>query len=88
MKLTKKILLLFALTMMSVLTAFSQRKTDALNRGLIAIKTTNGVYCSWRIMGEEYYDVKYNLYRDGTKVNSEPLSVSNYSDAAGTSSSK
>ena len=88
MKLTKKTLLLFALTMIPVLTAFSQRKTDALDRGLIAIKTTNGVYCSWRIMGEEYYDVKYNLYRDGTKVNSEPLSVSNYSDAVGTSSSK
>jgi hypothetical protein len=88
MKLTKKTFLLFALVMMSVLTAFSQRKTDALDRGLIAIKTTNGVYCSWRIMGEEYYDVTYNLYRDGTKVNSEPLSVSNYSDAAGTTSSK
>ena len=88
MKLTKKTFLLFALVMMSVLTAFSQRKTDALDRGLIAIKTTNGVYCSWRILGEEYYDVKYNLYRDGTKVNSEPLSVSNYSDAAGTASSK
>jgi len=88
MKLTKKILLLFALIMMSVLTAYSQRKTDALDRGLIAMKTTNGVYCSWRILGEEYYDVKYNLYRDGTKVNSEPLSVSNYSDAAGTASSK
>ena len=88
MKLTKKTFLLLALIMMSVLTAFSQRKTDALDRGLIAIKTTNGVYCSWRIMGEEYYDVTYNLYRDGTKVNSEPLSVSNYSDAAGTASSK
>ena len=88
MKLTKKTFLLLALIMMSVLTAFSQRKTDALDRGLIAIKTTNGVYCSWRIMGEEYYDVTYNLYRDGTKVNSEPLSVSNYSDAAGTTSSK
>lgn len=88
MKLTKKTFLLLALIMMSVLTAYSQRKTDALDRGLIAIKTTNGVYCSWRILGEEYYDVKYNLYRDGTKVNSEPLSVSNYSDAAGTTSSK
>ena len=88
MKLTKKTFLLFALIMMSVLTAYSQRKTDALDRGLIAIKTTNGVYCSWRILGEEYYDVTYNLYRDGTKVNSEPLSVSNYSDAAGTASSK
>lgn len=88
MKLTKKTFLLFALVMMSALTAYSQRKTDALDRGLIAIKTTNGVYCSWRILGEEYYDVKYNLYRDGTKVNSEPLSVSNYSDAAGTASSK
>lgn len=77
-----------ALLLTMVVGAFAQRKTDALDRGLVAIQTANGVYCSWRILGEEYYDVKYNLYRDGTKVNSEPLNVSNYSDAAGTANSK
>ena len=81
--------ILFALLMLaSVMTAFAQRNTDKLDRGLVAVKTTSGVFCSWRILGEEYYDVTYNLYRDGTKVNSEPLTVSNYTDAAGTTGSK
>ncbi len=84
----KRFLILSALLVTVVTSMFAQRKTDALDRGLIAIKTANGVYCSWRIMGEEYYDVKYNLYRDGTKVNSEPLNVSNFTDASGTTSSK
>ena len=66
---------------------WAQRSTDRLDRGLIAMKVSNGVYVSWRILGEEYYDVTYNLYRDGKKVNAEPLNVSNYTDNAGTLSS-
>ena len=84
----KKTFLLTLLALTAMLTASAQRTTDQLDRGLVAIQTSNGVYCSWRIMGEEYYDVKYNLYRDGTKVNSEPLNVSNYTDAAGSANSK
>ena len=82
----KRFFILSVLFLTVVTGVFAQRKTDALDRGLIAIKTNSGVYCSWRIMGEEYYDVTYNLYRDGTKVASE-LNVSNYTDAAGTTSS-
>lgn len=67
--------------------AFAQRHTDALDRGLVAVKTTKGVFCSWRIPAGEYYDVTYNVYRDGTKLNSEPLTVSNYTDAGGTATS-
>ena len=67
--------------------ATAQRFTDRLDRGLVAVKTTGGVYCSWRIQADEYYDVKYNLYRDGTKVNAEPLTVSNYTDASGSQGS-
>ena len=88
MNMMKRFFIMSALLLTVTVGAVAQRKTDALDRGLIAIKTANGVYCSWRILGEEYYDVKYNLYRDGTKVNSEPLNVSNYSDAAGTTASK
>ena len=84
----KRTLFTAMLTIAALTTTYAQRQTDQLDRGLVAVKTTSGVYCSWRIMGEEYYDVKYNLYRDGTKVNSEPLNVSNYVDAAGTESSK
>ena len=83
----KKIFVLAILMVATVVNSYAQRKTDVLDRGLIAIQTTNGVYCSWRIMGEEYYDVTYNLYRDGVKI-AEGLNVSNFTDAAGTSSSK
>lgn len=68
--------------------ANAQRFTDKLDRGLVAVKTTKGVYCSWRIQADEYYDVKYNLYRDGTKVNAEPLDVSNFTDTSGSESSQ
>ena len=66
---------------------FAQRVTDKLDRGLVAQKVSGGVFLSWRIYGEEYYDVTYNVYRDGTKINSEPLTVSNYKDTSGTASS-
>jgi autotransporter-associated beta strand protein len=67
---------------------FAQRQMETLDRGLVAIKVSGGVYTSWRIPGDEWYDVTYNLYRNGTKVNATPLTVSNYTDAAGTTSSK
>ena len=82
-----KRLLFLAILMIATLGVSAQRKTDQLDRGLVAVKTTSGVYCSWRILGEEYYDVKYNLYRDGTKI-AESLSVSNYIDATGAEGSK
>ena len=67
---------------------FAQRPVDQLDRGLIAQKVSNGVFLSWRILGEEYYDVKYNVYRDGVKITDTPLDVSNYRDASGTTSNK
>ena len=67
--------------------ASAQRTTDRLDRGLVAMKVSGGIYVSWRILGEEYYDVTYNVYRDGVKVNDAPLSVSNFTDKSGTTSS-
>lgn len=32
--------------------------------------------------------MKYNLYRDGTRVNAEPLDVSNFTDASGSEGSQ
>lgn len=90
------ILLLAAFT----LTAGAQRVTDKLTRGLVAIPSSDqdgvdknygtysaGMFVSWRKLPSEYFDTKYNLYRNGSKINSEPLSVCNYQDASGTASS-
>lgn len=81
----KKILLLALMGMMAV-GVHAQRVIDKLDRGVVAVKTTGGVFVSWRIQSDEYYDVTYNLYRNGTLV-AENLKVSNYTDAAGTTSS-
>ena len=55
---------------------YAQRMTDKLDRGVVAVPANGGNFVSWRIMGEEYYDTEYNLYRDGVKVNASPLKVS------------
>ena len=80
-------LLTFFLSAFTVVT-FAQRSTDRLDRGLVAIPSNSGNFISWRIFGEEYYDTEYNLYCNGTKLNSTPLKVSNYSHSGGTSSSR
>ena len=82
----KKMLSLGVVLFGSALSLFAQRQMETLNRGLIAMKVGSGVYTSWRIPGDEWYDVTYNLYRDGSLI-AEGLVVSNYSDAAGTASS-
>ena len=53
--------------------AMAQRHTDQLERGLVAIPTgsTTGStsnMVTWRRLADEYYDVTYNLYKNGTKV--------------------
>ena len=81
----KKLLLLALMALMSV-GMQAQRVIDKLDRGIVAVKTTGGIFVSWRIQSDEYYDVTYNLYRDGAVI-AENLKTSNYTDAAGTSSS-
>ena len=83
----RKLLFTLLITALSVVTADAQRKTDALDRGLVALPNTSGIFLSWRILPEEYYGVTYNVYRNGTKINATPLSASNYTDAGGSTSS-
>lgn len=83
----KRILLCAAIAMSAILGMHAQRATDKLDRGLVAMKSDDGVFCSWRINAEEWYDVAYNIYRDGTKLNDTPLTVSNFIDHEGTETS-
>lgn len=73
--------------MLASVQGFAQRFTDELGRGIVAVKADEGVFVSWRITANEYYDVKYNLYRDGEMVNTKPLEVSNFVDTKGTAAS-
>nr|WP_279630137.1 S-layer homology domain-containing protein [Paenibacillus protaetiae] len=60
------------------------RQMEALNRGLVAIKDSEGVFVSWRLLGTDPSDTAFNVYRDGKRINEEPITDStNLVDAAG-----
>ena len=95
----KKFFLIVLLGLITI-SVGAQRVTDRLNRGLVAIPqgdktgqddryglSGTGIFVSWRKLATEYYDTQYNLYRNGTKVNSTPLTVTNYQDKSGTKTS-
>ena len=69
--------------------AQAARQMEWLNRGLVAVKTTNGVFLSWRVLGTDGNTTGFNLYRDGEKIASFTGSqASNYTDTKGRTSSK
>lgn len=64
---------------------------ENLDRGVVAVKVSGGVYLGWRMMGYEYNptsptSISYNVYKDGTKLTTVTDST-NYLDTTGTSSS-
>ena len=80
----RKIMLAAGAALALAPTLSAQRVTDQLGRGLVAMKTDAGVFCSWRINATEWDDgTEYNIYRGSTKLNSTPLKVSNFTDPAG-----
>lgn len=61
---------------------------EALDRGLHAVKTDNGVFISWRFLGTDNKTTAFNIYRDGALVNAQPITgATNLLDNAGSSSS-
>ncbi|WP_396426745.1 FIMAH domain-containing protein [Lederbergia sp. NSJ-179] len=65
------------------------RQMEDLNRSLVAVDTENGIYVGWRMLGTDPKSVTFDLYRDGEKVNKEPITTStNYLDEEGTIDSK
>ncbi len=74
-----------ALTL-TALPAMAQRVVDKIDRGLVAVpSTSSGNLVQWRVFGEEYYDVTYNLYANGSLLKSG-ITTGNYLHTAGTAS--
>ena len=57
-----------------------QRRMEKLNRGLVAVSTEAYGFISWRWLGTESINTKYNLYKNGEKLNFQPLNKTNYID--------
>jgi len=63
-----------------------KRQMEYLNRGLVAVKVSNGVFLSWRFLGTDNKAITFNLYKNNSiKVNRKPIVEStNYVDSLGT----
>ncbi len=65
------------------------RRMEYLDRGLIATKRRDDVYLSWRWLGTEDVSTGYNVYRNGVKINAQPIMEStNFVDNNGGMDSK
>ena len=84
----KKIFLTLVLAT-AAMCSFAQRVTDKIDRGLVAVpaQSGGGNFVSWRVFGEEYYDVTYNLYCNGSKIASN-LTTSSYNHTSGNATSQ
>jgi len=67
---------------------FKARVMEKLDRGLIAFQRENDIMLSWRLLGSDTRSTGFNIYRNGTLINDQPIQDrTNYIDAKGSSSS-
>jgi hypothetical protein len=62
------------------------KQVEKLDRGLVAVRTgANEVYVGWRLFGTDPATIGFNLYRNGVKLNTDPITNStNYIDQTAT----
>jgi len=71
-----------ASAMPGAIAAPSMMSVEKLDRGAVAVKSAEGVLVSWRSLVTDAPGLSFNIYRDGKKLNSAPVSTStNYLDA-------
>jgi len=56
----------------------NERRFEYLTRGLVAVPGENGTLVSWRFLGTDSNSLSYNLYCGGEKLNSEPITTTNF----------
>jgi len=76
----RKIIFVLLLNALFFNNVFAQYQMEKLDRGVVAVRTGNNNFVSWRWLGTEPDNITFNVYRNGTKVNAAPLMVCNYSD--------
>ena len=75
---------LLALALTQSALAAQGKQVEKLDRGVVAIASGGGVFVSWRVLGVDEPDTRFNLDRDGVRLNDVPLVASNFMDASGT----
>ncbi len=64
-----------------------ESQMERLNRGVVALPQSKGIFVSWRLLGTDDARIKFDVLRDGTTI-AKDLDNTNFADAEGTSNSK
>ena len=60
---------------------------EYLTRAVTAVYANNSIFISWRMLGSDSADVRFNVYRGTIKLNTAPLDVTNFVDPVGDATS-
>lgn len=64
------------------------RAAERLGRAPVGVLTEDGVFLSWRLLGDESMDAEFHIFRDGEQITENPITDStNFSDPGGTADS-
>ncbi|SDD42187.1 fibronectin type 3 domain-containing protein [Sanguibacter gelidistatuariae] len=64
------------------------RQMEYLDRAPVAVSIDAGVYLGWRMLGLDPEGIAFDVFRDGTKITTTPVTAStNYVDPTGTADS-
>ncbi len=66
----------------------NERRFEYLTRGLTAVPGDWGTLVSWRFLGTDSDSLCYDLYRNGEKLNAEPLNASSFFDVGAPSGAR
>ena len=74
----RRLVLSFALVLAAINPIHAMRQTELLSRGLVAVKTADGIFVSWRLLADDPTGTAFNVYRSvdsaaPTRVNDRPL---------------
>ncbi|MGF7138596.1 rhamnogalacturonan lyase family protein [Roseimarinus sediminis] len=60
----------------------AQKQVERLDRGAIAAKKGDGYLVSWRLLSDEDFNTGFNIYRNTSKINDNPITgTTSYFDA-------
>ena len=79
----RKIIISGLLFLFGTFQVSAQRIQQTLGRGVVAAQNGGNVTVTWRRLAQEPENVTYNLYVNGTKINSTPLTNTNYATTTG-----
>ena len=72
------VLLVMGMFMLLPFTSKAQRQVQTLGRGVVVAKNGSNALITWRRLAQEPEQARWNIYVNGTKLNTEPLTNTNF----------